>query len=94
MLQDGESTKASRLLDDDEVCVCMLAVDEATTLNGCAEISSGQHNRGWLGLNVPEEEKPKDAVDAQSLPWISIEMAPGDVLIYGNLMPHKSGANK
>lgn len=83
-------------MEDAEVCVCMIAVDSSDATNGCPEVAPGWHNRGWLGLNAPAEEQPadKEPVDASTLSWKAVELTPGDVLIYGNDMPHQSAANK
>eukprot|EP00730_Choanoeca_flexa_P014905 TRINITY_DN6691_c0_g1_i1.p2 TRINITY_DN6691_c0_g1~~TRINITY_DN6691_c0_g1_i1.p2 ORF type:complete len:177 (+),score=45.49 TRINITY_DN6691_c0_g1_i1:46-576(+) len=93
MLSPGELVR-TELMKDDQVCVCMVAVDASTASNGCPSIAPGWHNKGWLGLNASSDPVDIETkVDADDLPWKQQELAPGDVLIYGNLMPHMSAAN-
>ena len=71
--------------------VCMVAVDAMTVANGCPEVGweCWQRKEGWL--------RKKDAVDPWEFqemgPYQAVEMGKGDVLIYDNFMPHRSGTN-
>jgi hypothetical protein len=52
------------------------------------------HDKGWLGLNASSDPvEITTHVTAEDLPWKEVPLAAGDVLIYGNLMPHMSAAN-
>lgn len=104
---DAVTGERQQLLPDDHICVCMLAVDDIDEGNGGAEVAAGWHNRGPLTFNTVGSALPlahmeagraanelqKNIVDEASLPWTPITLAPGDVLIYGNLMPHRSARN-
>lgn len=81
-------------MKDEEVCVCMVAVDHSDKSNGCPAVAPGWHNKGWLGLNAPDDPVPIDTpCTAADMEWRHVELFPGDALIYGNNMPHMSEAN-
>jgi predicted HD phosphohydrolase/ectoine hydroxylase-related dioxygenase (phytanoyl-CoA dioxygenase family) len=87
----GERTT---LIPDGDVCVCMLAVDNIDDGNGCPQVAPGWHTRGPMSFGAGcAVNGGHPVVDEAALPWTSVLLAPGDVLIYGNLMPHKSGPN-
>ena len=94
---DKETGNMLTLLPDTDVCVCMLAIDAMDAGNGCPEVAPGWHTkgplqfRGSLKLNFGMEPPP--TVDPNDLPWTPVMLARGDVLIYGNLMPHQSAEN-
>jgi len=79
--------------------VCMVAVDASTTANGCPELGweCWQRKEGWLReIKMPDQccATKEDAVTFQDMgPYEAIEMDRGDVLIYDNFMPHRSGVN-
>ena len=90
------------LLPDEDVCVCMVAVDDMDEENGCPEVAPGWHTRGPLAFrgSVPWDHEYKAAdgsrppeVDPADMPWTPVRLRAGDVLIYGNLMPHRSAEN-
>jgi len=88
------------LLPDSDVCVCMVAVDDMDAENGCPEVAPGWHTRGPMTFtgSLPWDYVFKDGVkpqevDPKGMPWTSVELKAGDVLIYGNLMPHRSAEN-
>jgi ectoine hydroxylase-related dioxygenase (phytanoyl-CoA dioxygenase family) len=68
---------------------CMVAVDPATTKNGCLEVVSGMH----------AEVLPMDDVGcirgdlAESLVWEAAELQAGQVLWFHSRTPHRSGPN-
>eukprot|EP01147_Barroeca_monosierra_P005085 gene5085-8772_t len=95
---DDVTLQRKRLMRDEEVCVCMIAVDASDASNGAPSVAPKWNQRGWLGLNAKDPELDKGLpIDAQvsdsDLEWKMEELNEGDVLIYGNLMPHKSAAN-
>eukprot|EP00045_Choanoeca_perplexa_P006822 m.59128 g.59128 ORF g.59128 m.59128 type:complete len:172 (-) comp13805_c0_seq19:338-853(-) len=91
--EKGELVRTT-LMKDEEVCVCMVAIDDSTPVNGCPSIAPGWHDKGWLGLNAPNDPvEITTKVSADELPWKQVSLNAGDVLIYGNLMPHMSAAN-
>ena len=76
----------------------MLAVDDMDEGNGCPQVAPGWHTRGPLNFaGSPAWDKgdaPAEAVDPAQMPWLPVRLAAGDVLIYGNMMPHKSDENR
>jgi ectoine hydroxylase-related dioxygenase (phytanoyl-CoA dioxygenase family) len=87
-------TRRTRLAKDEEVCVCMIAVDRSDAGNGCPSVAPGWHTKGWIGLNTVADPAPTETeATAEDMEWQSIELNPGDLLLYGNLMPHQSAAN-
>ncbi len=67
----------------------MIAVDASTEENGCLEVCDAAHqeilpmdDRGCIVEQWTLQHK-----------WHSVEMAPGDVLIFDALTPHRSGSN-
>ena len=87
------------LLDDADVCVCMLAIDAMDEGNGCPFVAPGWHTRGPMAFRQSADvykshtRAPLPVFDADELPWQPVTLAAGDVLIYGNSMPHYSKAN-
>jgi ectoine hydroxylase-related dioxygenase (phytanoyl-CoA dioxygenase family) len=68
----------------------MIAVDDATTANGCLEVSDG-----WRTDVLPQDERgciPPDV--AEQLSWHPVELAAGEVLFFDGLLPHRSGPNR
>lgn len=69
---------------------CMVAIDEATTANGCLEVVSGAHDRLW-----PTDDAGclrTDVVDA--LAWEVVPLRAGDTLWFHSRTPHRSGPNR
>ena len=98
---DPASGSRTALLPDVDVCVCMVAVDDMDEGNGCPELAAGWHTRGPLTFkgSLPWDHIFKDGVkppevDPATMQWTSVHLKAGDVLIYGNLMPHKSAENR
>jgi ectoine hydroxylase-related dioxygenase (phytanoyl-CoA dioxygenase family) len=90
------------LLDDADVCVCMVAIDDMDEGNGCPFVAPGQHTRGPVFFKGAVEslsygDKAVTAgvplLDPGELQWVPVALAAGDVLIYGNYMPHFSKEN-
>lgn len=76
---------------------CMLAVDAATTANGCLQVIRGSHKLGrmdhvQIGQQVGADPDRVEAVLGR-LECLPCEMDPGDALFFhGNLL-HRSGPN-
>ena len=97
---DAASGARTALLPDVDVCVCMVAVDDMDEENGCPEVAAGWHTRGPMTFtgSLPWDYFFKDGtkppeVDPATMQWTPVHLKAGDVLVYGNLMPHRSAAN-
>lgn len=68
----------------------MLSVDATTRANGCLEVAAGQHQRGLLPMkdNLTLSDKVNDELD-----WQPVETQPGDLLLFGSFLPHRSAVN-
>ncbi len=83
--------------------VCMVAVDASTRENGCPELGwkRWQKREGWLHRPAEETDSAEHSFEVNGIkqvfddmgPYEPIEMEEGDLLIYDNFMPHKSGTN-
>ncbi len=71
----------------------LVAIDLADAANGCTEVFPGVHQRGCL---MPEDgmyhEIPPGMIDESC--GVKLEMAPGDVALFGAFTPHRSGINR
>lgn len=66
-----------------------MAVDEATLENGCLEVVEGSHLQA-----VPlDANNCIDAAWEASQRWLAVPLQPGDVLIFGSFLAHRSGPN-
>jgi ectoine hydroxylase-related dioxygenase (phytanoyl-CoA dioxygenase family) len=67
-----------------------LAVDKATAENGCLEVVPGSHRMDVTfsqgGHITPDWEDSHD--------WLSVPLDPGDILLFGSHLAHRSGPNK
>lgn len=67
-----------------------LAIDAATIANGCVEVVAGSH---LMDVKLSHG----GAIDKgweQSHEWTPVELAPGDLLIFGSHLAHRSASNK
>lgn len=67
-----------------------VAIDAATVANGCLEVVPGSHT-----MDVDLEEGGRIApawVDAHE--WLSVPLQPGDILIFGSHLAHRSASNE
>lgn len=65
------------------------AIDVATHENGCLEVVPGSHR---MDIELAEGGRIADAwVEAHE--WVSVPLEPGDVLIFGSHLAHRSGPN-
>lgn len=69
----------------------MIAVDRATVENGCVEVVIGGHTHGTLPHTAPGGTIPEGIV--RELVFSPVQLEPGDVLIFGSYIPHRSGPN-
>ena len=99
---NSETLQREFLLDDADVCVCMVAVDDMDEGNGCPFVAPGQHTRGPVFFKGAVESLTYGdratsmgvpLVDPEELQWAPVCLKAGDVLIYGNNMPHFSREN-
>ena len=99
---NAETLANEFLLDDEDVCVCMIAVDDMDEENGCPFVAPGKHTRGpvvfsgalhSLSLGDRKDLAAIPVVDPESMPWVPVTLRAGDVLVYGNNMPHFSRPN-
>jgi hypothetical protein len=69
---------------------CLISVDAATPENGCLSFSPGQYEKGFIAL----DEKGCIAEEvASEMEWVEVPTEPGDILLFGSYIPHKSGTN-
>jgi 2-aminoethylphosphonate dioxygenase len=67
------------------------AIDAATRANGCLEVVPGSHKMDDIEL-VDGGRIGDTWTRAQA--WVEVPLAPGDVLIFGSHLAHRSGPNK
>lgn len=66
-----------------------LAVDDATLENGCLEVVPGSHK-----MEVPFVTGGHITSEWEAAhEWLPVPLAPGDMLIFGSHLAHRSGAN-
>src|SRR4029077_2759858 len=72
----------------------LVCIDPMTPENGTLEMATN-HKELWKEkINIPHTDKGS-IVDEwlQKLEWKSISLRPGDVLVFGSYIPHRSGPN-
>jgi ectoine hydroxylase-related dioxygenase (phytanoyl-CoA dioxygenase family) len=71
----------------------IVAIDRTEAANGATEVFAGGHRQGYLSpRDGMYHELSLDAFDA-SRP-APLELAPGDIALFGGFMPHRSAANR
>lgn len=77
-----------------------LAIDRATSENGCLQVFPGSHRLGYLGLSddgpiMKGTTQTEELVSAGLQPdrVVDLELEPGDLALWGLLMVHGSNAN-
>jgi ectoine hydroxylase-related dioxygenase (phytanoyl-CoA dioxygenase family) len=70
----------------------LIPIDPMTTDNGCTVVYPGVHHRGFLALpGTSGYPLPDECVrEADQVP---LQLPPGDIAIFGGLVPHRSGPN-
>ena len=67
-----------------------LAVDKATAENGCLEVVPGSHL-----MDVSFREGGHITAEwEESHEWLQVPLDPGDILLFGSHLAHRSGPNK
>ena len=74
----------------DQVLSVMVAVDDATTENGCLEVVTGCHQ----AVLAQDDRGCIDETIVARLLWAPVELAAGDTLFFHALTPHRSGPNR
>ena len=69
----------------------MVSIDATTIENGCLEMATGHHLEGLLEM-TPDKVLSQRAID--SLTWTPLETQPGDLVLFGSFIPHRSPANR
>ena len=69
----------------------MISVDATTVENGCLEMAYGRHRQGLLDM-TSEQVLSQAVIDA--LEWTPLETEPGDLVLFGSLLPHRSPPNR
>ncbi len=70
---------------------CLISVDSATHESGCLFFSPGRHQEGFIALDEKGCVAPETAM---TMEWIAAPTDPGDILLFGSYIPHKSPANR
>jgi hypothetical protein len=73
----------------DEHVSCMVAVDDATTTNGCLEVVTGAHD----DLLATDDRGCLTEAVVAALQWTPVEVKAGETLWFHSRTPHRSGAN-
>jgi hypothetical protein len=69
---------------------CMVAVDDATTDNGCLELVTGAHHE----LLPMDDRGCITAAAVAELTWTPLPMRAGEALFFHSRTPHRSGPNR
>ena len=70
---------------------CLISVDSATPESGCLYFASGRHQEGFIALDEKGCVAPETAL---TMEWVAVPTDPGDVLLFGSYIPHKSPTNR
>lgn len=69
---------------------CLISVDTATPESGCLYFAEGRHKEGVIALDEKGCVTPETA---ETMSWIEVPTDPGDILLFGSYIPHKSPPN-
>lgn len=69
---------------------CLISVDPASTESGCLYFAPGRHQEGFIALDEKGCVAPNTASE---MDWVAAPTEPGDILLFGSYIPHKSPAN-
>ncbi len=70
---------------------CLISVDSATPESGCLYFAPGRHREGFIALDEKGCVAPETAAE---MAWVAVTTDPGDILLFGSYIPHKSPANR
>jgi len=70
----------------------LIAIDEATVANGCLEFVTNCRDVWRNKINLKHDDKGC-IVDISHFKWLPVPLTPGDVVIFGSYIPHRSGPN-
>ena len=70
---------------------CLISVDTATPESGCLYFSPGRHQEGFIALDEKGCVAPETAA---TMEWVAVPTDPGDILLFGSYIPHKSPTNR
>jgi len=73
----------------DYFVTALVAIDDATTENGCLEMAAGWHDRGLVG----KEWEPLGSGETADMVFAPCPTAPGDAVFFDSFAPHRSGPN-
>ncbi|KAJ0414048.1 hypothetical protein BJY00DRAFT_305898 [Aspergillus carlsbadensis] len=68
----------------------LVAVDEMTSANGGLDVVKGSHR---MTVPLSSEDRCIEGSWVDSHEWTSCDLNPGDILIFGSYLAHRSGAN-
>lgn len=101
--QDGVAYESGALAEFDKetspYISILVGIDGADSHNGCFEVVSNWplSNYSILPMENPDPEHPNFSKITQkaedSLDWIQIDTDPGDVILFTERLPHRSGTN-
>jgi 2-aminoethylphosphonate dioxygenase len=69
----------------------MISVDASTTKNGCLEMASGRHREGLMEMT---DALVLTDTTIKSMEWAALETKPGDLVLFGSNIPHRSSGNQ
>lgn len=67
----------------------LVTLDPSTVANGCLELATGHHKRGWIG----ERMKPLTPEQLRGIAFHKTPTAPGDLIFFDCFAPHQSAPN-
>jgi 2-aminoethylphosphonate dioxygenase len=71
----------------------IVAIDATDATNGATEVFAGYHKQGYLSPKDGDyHHLAEDAVDVSR--GVVLELAPGDIALFGGFTPHRSDANR
>lgn len=70
---------------------CLISVDTATSESGCLYFAEGRHKEGFIALDDKGCVSPETA---ETMTWTAVPTDPGDILLFGSYIPHKSPPNR
>lgn len=70
---------------------CLISVDTATVESGCLSFVPGQYQPRFIAL---DENGCIASEVASEMEWVTVPTQPGDILLFGSYIPHKSESNR